>query len=227
MATFLQLVNDLERESGTVDRLARTADVTAPPTSRQEKMVAWVREAWVIIQNARSDWRFMRGEFESVLVAGRPRYSSNDLDMGGEPSWPQDNSKSEPLAVFDPAIGRADLSYMRYVPWTDWKARWHAQPQPAGRPAEWSIDFDSNLCVGPTPDKNYVIAGDYVRGAQVLMNNDDVPRCPARYHSTIVWRALMLLGNHDEANATIVTANGSYMPAFAALVNGTTESVEF
>lgn len=227
MSTFLQLVNDLERESGTIDRYARTSDVTAPPTNRQEKMVQWVREAWDIIQTARNDWRFMRGEFSAFLTPGQSRYTAADLNVSDLGQWPTPDRRHDPMATLDPDNLNAQQQDMAFLQWRDFKARWIRRPSPQNRPTEWSVDLDGMLCVGSTPDRAYGIAGDYVRAPQQLAQNGDIPRCPPQYHDVIKWRALVLLSQHDEAQTAMAIAHSEYLRAFRKLVDGTTDPVEF
>src|SRR3546814_17238178 len=59
MVTLLSLVNDTERECGTVSQTSRLSTV-AGARGRQEKIVAHVIEAWRLIQSERTDWPWMR-----------------------------------------------------------------------------------------------------------------------------------------------------------------------
>ena len=224
MSTFLQLVNDLERESGTVDKFSRAADVTAPPTARQEKMVEWIKLAWEIIQNARSDWRWMRREFSAPLAIGQSRYMPADLAIADFSAW----AKPAPdmtFALFDTVLGMDDLQELRSIDYDCWRARYARVADAPTRPSEWSVDYDNRLCIGPTPDKNYTLVGEYRRAPQTLMVNDDVPLCPPEYHQIIVWRALMMLGDHDEAPTVISTAAMKTRNAMIALVNSSVQDL--
>ena len=104
MATFLQLVNDLERESGTIYKAQRLSTVIDAP-GRQEKMVAWVREAWHIIQTSRSDWPWLVKEFSASLVAGQARYTALELGIANFAGWPR---KSGDFTIYDPVVGQQE-----------------------------------------------------------------------------------------------------------------------
>lgn len=229
MSTFLQLVNKVEENSGTIDtRSNPTVDVTAPATLRQQKIVNWVADAWSLIQNARTDWRFMRGEFEHALVTGQQRYTAAQLGLSDLATWvgPLSN-QPDPMACFDPAIGGADQQRVRFLQWDAWRERYARGAIASSRPIHWSIDFDNKLCIGPAPDRAWTLCGEYIRTPQVLSANADVPRLPAQFHDVIVYRALMLLADHDEAPSALIPAQGKYADTYHRLVNATTEPVTF
>lgn len=229
MSTFLQLVNKVEERSGTIDtRNQATVDVTAPATLRHAKIVNAVSEAWTIIQNGRNDWRFMRGEFQHALATGQARYTAAEMGLTDLSQWggPLSNDP-DPMACHDPAEGVAGQHAVRYCRYDAWRATYARGVHAENRPANWSLDFDGKLCVGPTPDRAWVLTGEYVRTPQLLALNADVPRCLPQYHDVIVYRALMLLADHDEAPAALIPAQGKYAEAYRALVNNQTEPVNF
>jgi hypothetical protein len=227
VATFLELVNDVERESGTIDRFARVSDVTAPATARQEKIVYWVRDAWTMIQNMRTDWRWMRGEFSAPLVLGQTRYTPANLSISDHSQWPAPYTDDENthFVCHDPAVGVAGQHDLFPLDYQTWRGRWGRNAPANSQPRDWSVDYDGNLCIGAPPDRAWVLSGEYVRTPQTLGANADVPRCPAQFHDIIVWRALMLLGDHDEAASVIGPARAKFGEFYARLVNAGTEPV--
>lgn len=224
MATFLNLVNDLERESGTIQKGSRLSTVANAP-ARQEKMVEWVAEAWRLIQLDRSDWPFMRLEFEGPLVAGTARYSGASLGITNFSRWARPTWDYEPFTVYDSAIGRNDEQRLHYIQWLAYKDRWDRGVHDYQRPTEVAVAPDGRLCVGATPEKGYRLRGEYFCTAQILNADTDVPLCAEEHHNIIVWRALMLLGDHDESPVTVATAKSKYDASLRALVNASMEMV--
>lgn len=221
MATFLQLVNDLERESGTIYQGSRLATVVGAP-GRQEKMVEWIREAWRLIQTARSDWPWLRSEFQSGAVAsGTARYLPTALGITDLSDW----QRSYALTIYRTSLGRADECALRWLAYDEWRERWDRRTHNGNRPLDAAIDRKGRLCLGPTPDAAYTVRGDYRRTAQILAADTDVPLCPAEHHHLIVWRAMVLLGEHDEAAFVIQTANSKVMAGMRALVDDSMEAV--
>lgn len=218
MATFLQLVNDLERESGTVYQAQRVVTVTAP-AGRHEKMVEWVREAWSIIQMARTDWRWQKDEFTAALVPGQLRYDASDFGIADFAGWPRQRERAlSPFTIYDPAIGPRDENEIVPFDYDEWRRRWDRGVHDPLRPLGWAVDTKDRLCIGPASDNAYVIRGEYRCTKQILTADTDVPRCPVDFHPAILWRALMLMAAHDEATAVYNHANSVFIPIFRALV---------
>ncbi len=224
MATFIQLVNALERESGTIQKGSRLASVANAP-NRQEKMVEWIVEAWRMIQTSRSDWPWMRREFEAPLIIGQARYTGTAMGLGDFARWARTADGYTPFTIYDPAIGRADETELRQTGWQHWKVTWDRGVHDGNRPIDVSVDMDSRLAFGPTPDKAYMVRGGYHRSAQILASDGDVPICPADFHDIIVWRAMMLLGEHDEAPVVISTATAKFQRLYRDLIDASIESV--
>lgn len=224
MATLIQLVNDLERESGTIYQAQRLTTVVNP-VGRQEKMVEWIIEAWRIIQNARGDWPWMRKEFQSALIPNQSRYAASDFSVTDFAAWERDTPTYSPFTLYDSAIGRKDERVLFPVTYQSWKIRWDRGEHDANRPIDYAIDNDRKFCVGGKPDKAYVVRGAYRRSAQILAADGDVPILPEQYHQIIVWRAMMLMGGHDEAVNVVAHAQSVYARMHRDVVNDGTEPV--
>jgi hypothetical protein len=77
---FLELCKATARDSGTVAGLPSFTSI-AGATGRLEKLVNWVRDAWVDIQNERTDWLFRLDTFEAPLIAGQMEYTGASLGL--------------------------------------------------------------------------------------------------------------------------------------------------
>lgn len=225
MATFLQLVNDLERESGTIQQGSRLGSVVSP-FGRQEKIVGWIVEAWRHIQTARGDWPWMRREFQAALTIGQMRYTPAQLLIKDFSDWvASDGEGYQPYTIWDAVQGKAFERALHMQEWNSFKSRWLRGVHPNAPPVYVSSDQLNSMAFGPTPDKAYIVTGEYRRTPQILALNNDVPIMPAEHHAAIVWKALALLGDHDESPATISAAMAKYTQAFRALCDSTLPSV--
>lgn len=219
MTTFLELCNAVERESGTVSKGMRMTDVTAPPTDRQDKIVNWVRDAWKLIQASRADWTFLVGEFSEALTIGQRKYDPvADWAIPRFSDWVVDNPEYEPVTIYDPALGAATESELSHASYEYWRQVYDRGSPQVQRPTVYAVGRNRELCFGDTPDKAYVVRGEYRKEAQVLAINADVPDMPTDYHDVIKWRALMLLGDHDEAPITIASAQSKMAGFYSGLV---------
>lgn len=224
MATFLQLVNRVERESGTIGQSQRLSSVTGA-VGRQEKIVYWTSQAWEIIQRLRPDWTFARREFSHALTIGQARYAAADLGIADFGGWMPEADGYSPYSLYDPAIGQADETRVRVRDYRVWRDAYDFGAPDPMRPNILAFDPERRLCAGPVPDKAYVLRGDYRRSIQTLTSDADEPFISADFHDTIVWQALILLADHDEAIAPSLTAARSCAAGLSAMVREYTEAV--
>lgn len=224
MATFLELVNDVARESGTVSESQELTTVTGA-TGRLRKIVGWTRQAWEMIQRARNDWTFTRAQFEGELTVGQTEYDpTTDLGITNFGRWlPYGDSLGAP-SLYDPAVGRADELPLMAISFRDFAQRYLVGAPQQIRPGVYAVGGRS-LHVGGPPDKAYKIRGFYRRGVQSLAADSDVPFIDEQYHQAIVWRALMLLGDDDEAPYEVASSMAQYDQMYAAMVRDYTDMV--
>lgn len=198
MATYLELVKDLARESGSMDPAAITS-VTGV-SGRREKMASWVRKAYVNIQNSRRDWGWLIATFDVALVPGSAVYTPASFNLTRFSNWMKDRDWYMPVTIHDPAIGLSDEHEIPNISHEYWRTKWNrGDTSDWGRPVEWAISPRNEIVFGPTPDKAYRVRGQYQRGPQMLVNNTDIPEMPARFHDMITWEAHRLLLLHDGA----------------------------
>lgn len=192
--TYLQLCQDTARDSGTVTGTKPVSVLNQ--TGRELKVVNFVREAWVQIQNERNDWRWMRKEFSGALIAEAPAYTYASFSITDFGSWVEEKD----LIINLPAIGRADDSKVAWLPFEDWKAQYDFGGQTSNRPQHWTVrPYDGALLLGPTPAVIYNIRGPYRRATQEMTADADTPDMPAQFHNGVKWKALVLLNSGDEA----------------------------
>jgi hypothetical protein len=214
MPTLLQLTQSLERESGTIYQNQRLRTVVGA-AGRHEKMIEWIIEAWRIIQMARADWPWMRREFSHALVTGTARYTPAALGITDFSRW----ALGDPGFAIAPPDNPSVMQDLRSAPFAQWKAKWTRGVYDPMQPQDFAVDYDGRLCFGPTPDKAYIVSGEYYRSAQILSADSDVPILPSDHHMAIVWRAVMLMGDHDEAPAAVATGKAKYDQALRNLID--------
>lgn len=226
---FLTICNEVARESGTVTTRpgANIIDV-ATATGRQAKIVGWVRMAWVMIQTARSEpWPWMIGEFSKSMVIGQSRYvgGAGGFALPRFSRFVVDRQTQDetylPFSIYDPAIGVADECAITRCDLSFWKQTYSRGVQTNSRPTEYAIDRNGDLLIGRAPDKAFTIKGEYVKAPQRLAANGDIPEIPEAYEDIILYRALELLGEHDEAANQIATARREWQAIHYDMVNAT------
>lgn len=213
MANFLDLCRDVAQESGTLAGGGFSLATVTGATGRAGKIVGWTAKAWRSLQMERRDWQWMRRDFASPLTIGKARYTPAELGIDRFGAWYEDRPGYQPLAVYDPAIGVADEGALPTIDYDDWRTRYARGSHDATRPTEYAISPNGDLCFGATPDKAYVVRGEYRVAAQILAEDTDIPEVSEEYHPAIVWEALRLMANADEAPASVASAASESMAA--------------
>lgn len=217
MSTFLELCRAVESDSGTIASGSRITSVLTA-TNRQAKIVGWVNDAWKIIQNARTDWKFMRRGCSAILFPGQSWYQAGDLGITDLSEWGKSRPGYNPFTIFDRALGRADESELREIEWEEWRRQFDRGVPQLGRPYVYALGPSHELCFGHVPDRDFQIRGEYRRAVQKLVNDDDVPSMPDAYHDAIRYQAMVLMGEYDEAPTLIATANRKFGIEYLRLV---------
>lgn len=225
MATFLQLVNDVERESGTIAQAQRLTTV-AGAIGRQEKIVAWTRQAWEMIQRERTDWTFRRKQFTADLTIGQHSYSADDLSISDFGGWMSGTYEFMPFTIYDDSIGRADETRLREVSFRQWLDSYDVGAHDRLRPNVIAEGWDRALKLGPPPDKAYKLRGWYRAEIQSLTEDSDEPVIADDFHQVIVWKACMLLAEDDEAQFEVVTSGRAYDLLYSRMVAEYTDRIE-
>lgn len=192
MATFLQLAQAVARESGTGPANSAPASVVGQ-IGRQAKFVEWTKAAWLDIQNSRSAWFFLQGEMEVQTIPGAARYTRASFTLPRLMKWPRE------LTIYDTAAGPADEASLTPIPWSEFYRSKLRGVILQDVPNCFSVSNANELVLYPTPDRAFTLRGEYRKTPQTLEANDDIPDMPEEHHQAIVWRALVMLSEHDES----------------------------
>lgn len=215
MPTYLQLAADVALLSGAA---SAPAAVTGQ-TGRLAKVVAWTAKAWEMLQLQSPDWSFLRSEWSATLTINDDTYTATDLGIStrfGE--FIGDYGNYRPVTLYDPTIGVGDEGHINMVSWELWRTRYDRGTQTANKPTEYCLAPDQTFRLGPKPDKAYPIQGEYRKAPQILAANGDIPDMPTRFHQIIVWKAILLMNEHDEAIQGVQLAEREYQPLLQQLM---------
>ena len=222
MSTFLELCQDVARESGTFPTIGEPA-TTAGATNRALRVVNWTRTAYNQIQRARREWRWLRTDFSGTTTAGLQTYGPAAMGIDSRfGRWVHfgENERAA-FTVYLTATGQADERFMEYIEWEDFRnsVLFGGAASTTGYPQYISVNDQRELVLYPTPDDAYTLKGRYVKGLQTLSADADVPEMPEQFHEAIVWKALMLLGQFDEAFNQDPLWRMNYNEVFDALIH--------
>ncbi len=196
MATFLQLVQDLHRECGA----AGTAPTTVTGNvGEPDRLVQWIKEADMEIQNLWVNWKFLRDTSFSEDT------TASTATMAG-PST---------LGYWDFETFRIDDELLDVVEYEQVKGE--ILDTTEGQPGRVIIMPDGSLKFEPVPDAAYTITADhFVDPATNIMSADgDVSAIPTQFHRAIVGQGLLYYANYENAPEAKVYAEeilGQYLP---------------
>lgn len=221
MATFLQLCQKLSRESGSVSGGATLPVSVSGQSGRLAKLVGWIADSWVDIQNDRNDWNFLQKKLSSSLIVNNLEYTGVSFGLSDVSKW---KTLPRTWSIYDPAIGQADESFLRPVEYDAFYSKFLIGTHDAQRPGYVAVSPLGELCFGPKPDKSYMLRGWYRRTPQVLAANADVPIVPDM-HDMIVWRAMKRLDGSDEAPTRFQFDSAIYENMWANFVRAYTPKI--
>lgn len=202
MSTFLELCQDVARESGTFPTIGEPA-TTVGATNRSLRVVNWTRTAYNQIQRSRRDWRWLRTDFSGTTTSGLQSYAPAAMGIDSRfGKWIHTGDKGRAaFTIYLTATGQADERFLEFMHWEDFRnsVLFGGSASTTGYPHYISVNDQNELVLYPTPDDTYTLKGRYVKGLQTLSADADIPEMPADFHEAITWKALLLLGQFDEA----------------------------
>lgn len=224
--TFLELCRAAGLDSGLISS-QNLMTSTAGQVGRQLKIVNFVDQAWKLIQGGRNDWVWMRAPFNGNLVIGQGSYTPAQVGIATRfrAFIPDRQAEGfQPHTIYDPAIGNSDETALCQISPVNWHMMYDRGAQTNTRPVYYAIE-NGKFLVGPLPDKAYVIRGRYVKSAQDLAADGDVPELPADFHDIIKWRAILMLHGQDGAFVDRTVAQAEFSRLYRLLSNEQTEPV--
>lgn len=177
-----------------------------------KRIVDWVSQSYNEIQNRHLDppWRWLRHGFSFNTVANDDSYTFSDCTDTTDSavitrfsSWYL-RDYEDPPRIYLTSAGSDTQTWLTFIEWESFKWLYRMGAQSPGFPAHISIDPQDNLVLGPKPNGIYTITGDYIRSAQELANNGDVPEMPAQYHYLIVYEAMVRYGYAEAAQEVLM-----------------------
>lgn len=181
--TYLELVTRLQSESGAGGNPITSFTGARGATLR---LINWIAEADLILQRRWQDWKFLWSTMTPITTGiGASDYAGDD-DLG---TWERDSLRIDGQQVevldYDPTLAPSAAN---------------------GRPHTIYILPNDQLRLYPTPDAAYTVTGAYFREAQAMADETDTSLIPAKHHSAILWQALWLYANFENAAESKVQA---------------------
>ncbi len=192
--TFLELVQRLQSESGAGGNPIQSLTGLRGTAAR---LVSWTREADLLLQHRWIDWNFLFAVATPIVTADGARDYAGDNDLN---QWVADSLRvdGQPLALREYDPGFVDDG---------------AKGQPV-------LAFqlpNRQLRLYPTPDGAYSITGEYHRRPAPMMGEGAQSLIPLQFREAIVWQALWLYANFENASESKVQAQEMLSQYLAAM----------
>lgn len=195
--TYLELCQTLRREVGAAG--TGPANVEGQ-TGEYARLVEWVRDAWVRIQETHERWHFA--------------WAEGSVDI--EPAF-RDYELPADVALVDPDALYRGATKLTLVDWQQFREDFR---EPSGAEIRRvSFSPDGLLRLEAFPTQTEVISFEYWREPQRLSGNTDVPRCPETYHLAIVYAAMIQYGLYENAPEVVQQARLNYGGVYQQMVN--------
>lgn len=200
MATYLQIVQQVADESGTLS--GSTISTLSGIAGRGKRMKQWVTDAWSEIQTEQRSWRWLDSDFSGTTLSGTRQYSAAGMGISsrfGHWKWTSTDWTENAFTVYETSKGQSDEGHLQYVPWNLYRRIYLVGSNAAltGKPTRFSIAPNNRIDLHPIPDDDFTIRGIYQKAPQTLSVDDDTPECPSQYHEAIKWLALVKLAVFD------------------------------
>ena len=183
---YIQLVQDLFAES----RAAGTAPSTVVGlTGLQQDMARWIADAWDELAETQQGWLFKKTDvtFSTASLASDYDPTAAPLSLTDFADWVPDTFR-----VYVTADGVGTEQYVEWMDYPAFRDYWlfNTRRTTSSIPRAVTSAPNKHLLVGPVPDQDYTIVGQYWSKITRLSDDSDEPAMPARFHKLITYRAL-------------------------------------
>lgn len=187
---FLELTQKLRFHCG-VSGIGPTS-VTGQ-TGEYERLVNWISDAWVEIQNLPGNWAYLWKQDTYNTVAG-----TMDYDILTNQNIKKIDKQK--VYAYDTAVGRAAIYRLQFMEYPVWVDRYFTEDQTEQKKPEYfTILPDHSMRLWPNPDGIYHIDLEGFQPATFLANDADEPAMHPQYHMAIVFYAMMTYAGYEFA----------------------------
>ncbi len=207
--TFLQLCQ-LTREKCGISGTG-PASVTSQ-SGEMARVVNWVQEAWIELQQRNRDWDWMRAEFCLATEQYRQDYAPSTASLTDFSRW-----HGETFRAYKDVYGVADQQWLVEWDYESFRNTYMYATQTPGRPTVFAVrPRDKALLFGSIPDDVYEIRGEYQKAPRPFLSGTDIPSLPEEFHMLIVYGAMKKYAFYENAPEVAISADRMY----DAMLNG-------
>lgn len=211
---FLKLVKRLATETGT-ELESKIDSVAIPPataygetTEHRTRLIQWIQQAWLEIQEDQEDWNWMVQTAQMSMVRGQVSYNIGEIVNIGCEEVIYDHLRPwvatldyRYIWMVDGSTDRPNPQMCYYVPTEQFFGEVDRyNDQSFGPASRYSIDRKGDIHFDSTPQTDdYHIEFEFKALPQELLLDTDVPKLPLKFHMLIVYKAMQYYAAFDEA----------------------------
>lgn len=201
--TFLELCKRLRQECG--------GSGSGPPSvltaeGKDRLWIDWINDAWLELQALRPDWYWMWEPATIDVVAGTRVYAMDSTTI-----------RRDSL--------RYDGDPISLVSWPQFEQHYGTTPAHAARPTVVSIRPDENLMLATAPLEDGVLSYEHYRKPAPMVDNDETPTLPDRFHLLLVYDGMRKYGFYDNAPEVLQRGDAGYHQLLPWLARDTSPPV--
>ena len=203
MSTFLELVVELQEESGSSgDKITSVVG----QSGENQRMVKWIRNSDMYVQNLWLNWKFLWTQVTVSTGIGVGLAAPTNLNF-----WDYKTFK-----INDGGVG--DLDEPIDVVEHD-ATKTMLRDTNTNKPSNVIVMPDNSLDFDPPTDAVYKISADYFKRPTPMTANADVSLIPENFHQVILGRALTLYANYESSSEIKVQGQEIYDEVIGRLEN--------
>lgn len=202
---FLQIVKRTREKCG----ISGSGPVTVSGQSGELlRIVNWVNESWMEIQNKHTDWMWMRRAFSFETTLGQQDYTPVRAGATDFSHWHTDT-----LRAYRSGAGVNDEQWIHPMDYERFRDVYQYANRITGRPSFFSVrPGDLALLLGPIPTNDLMtVVGEYQKHATEMTADSDVPAMPSQFHMLIVYGAMERYAAFEAAPEVMVGVSKSYV----------------
>lgn len=197
-----------------------TLSTTVGATGEMLRVTSWINSAWNDLQTRHDDWEWLRS---SVLTGGGVSFAT----VAGQAYYPLGTGvgtvglAASSFGKWDirsfrcntTTVGYLDETYLDPIGYDEWRNgyMYGAMRSVQTRPVAVAIGPAKELCLGPPPNGNYTVTGDYFRPPNQFSADTDEPTgLPAQFHMAIVYNAMMMYAGYEAASEVFQRGEAGY-----------------
>lgn len=191
--TFLEICQRTRELAG----IAGTGPTTTVnQTGEMGRLVNWVKQSWIDIQNLQQTWNFMLTDLSFTTVQGQGDYTLANMNASTLRKLDGESLRCEVTAS-----GYQNRQFLEKWDWAQFRDMYRFNTLTPGRPVRFAVDpKNKSVCLAATPDATgYTITGRYWTQPVTLAADADVPAMPEQFHMLIAYWALSKYAGYEAA----------------------------